>query len=99
MADIHDEVGNKVATVTFSPQDQAVLDSGGKITLHFHTPISMRNILGPNDFTVTVDGSGPKLKTDSPDQFRRFVTLHNQVTLKMAADSAKGPAPGTIKDR
>ena len=79
MAMIHDGDGNEVADIALSVKQQAVLATGEEIVVIYHTPQTLRHLLGDKSGTFTLLKVGDKTIVRDAKVLRRYADLQRAI--------------------
>ena len=95
--DVYEANGAQIGAVPISPRDLAVLHDGGTITVTFHTPRMLRQVLdimnGSFDL-IEVDG---KIVTTQPETVKRYIEMQADIA-KAMKDKSKWTDPDAESD-
>jgi hypothetical protein len=95
--DVYEPNGAQIGAVPISPRDLSVLHNGGTITVTFHTPRMLRQVLdimnGSFDL-IEVDG---KIVTTQPETVKRYIEMQADIA-KAMKDKNKWSDPDAESD-
>lgn len=76
---IHDGDGNEVGDIVLSAKQRAVLETGEEIVVIYHTPQTLRHVLGEKSGTFTLLKVGERVIVRDANVLRRFVELQRAI--------------------
>jgi hypothetical protein len=83
--DVYDGDGNKLGDVPLSETQQRALDAGSKVSVLYHTPQLMQNMLGRRSGSFMLYKEGERVVALTSSSVKEFLDI--QAALK----SARGP--------
>ena len=84
MPAIYDADGNELGAVPLSENQQAVLERGGKVSMFYHTPQLLQNILGHRSGSFMLYKDGDRVLALAPDAVKEFCDM--QTAIKAARE-------------
>jgi hypothetical protein len=83
---VHDTDGNEVADIALSEKQRRVLETGEEIVVIYHTPQTLRYVLGEKSGTFVLHKLGQRIVVRDADVLRRYADL--QRAIKAAQENA-----------
>ena len=76
---IHDNDGNEVGDIELSAKQKAVLEAGEEVVVIFHTPQTMRYVLGEEQGSFILHKTDDRIIVHDADVLRRFARLQRAI--------------------
>jgi hypothetical protein len=68
-----------IADIPLSMKQMAMLEAGEAITVIFHTPQMLRDLLGPRNGAFTLVKDNDRITTAEPDSVKQFADLQRAI--------------------
>ena len=94
MVTIHDAGGAVIGEITLSSKMIAALETGGEITLMFHTPQLLRGLLGESAGSVVLRKEGERIVAGNPQSVRKYCDLQKAIAAARRIPDAVAKNPG-----
>ena len=76
---IHDSDGNEIADIVLSVKQRAVLETGEEIVVIYHTPQTLRYVLGDKGGTFVLRKAGDRITVRDAAVLRRYAELQRAI--------------------
>jgi len=76
---IHDSDGNEIADIVLSVKQRAVLETGEEIVVIYHTPQTLRYVLGEKTGTFVLRKTGDRITVRDAAVLRRYAELQRAI--------------------
>jgi hypothetical protein len=88
MTDVFDDQGNMIASIPISEKMLAILEAGADVTIIFHTPKLLRNVIGEKTGSVVLRGK-PSARVLARDPRAVKVMAELQAAIAQAKETQK----------
>ena len=80
---IHEANGAQIGEIPISPQQLAQLHAGGTITISYHTPRMLQQVLGQRNGSFEVVEVDRQLVVSNPDEAKRYIAMQLDIARAM----------------